>query len=248
LTSPWPHDERVPATTPGRSHHSTLSHGRSHETRASEIWTAAGGRAVPASASMPGCPGARSHRRAGRGQPSGARVEPAVQRCRAVRRWRRTPAYVFRRHHNGGRRLSGRPAHHVRSGEPAPMYRHVPVFPPARPCRPAPGRLSYGATSDQRHAIFGSGRSTWPGRTGRRRSSVLAAIAPPDDAPARRPGQVRAVRRRAYGLYVRRPARPAAFSRNVPSNPAVVDVCGVAGHHLYKGACGPAATWEGRTR
>jgi len=43
---------------------------------------------------------------------------------------------------------------------------------------------------------------------------------PPDDAPARRPGQVRAVCRRAYGLHDQRPARPAAFFRPVPSNPA----------------------------
>ena len=34
---------KVPATTPDRSHHSTLSHGRSHDTRANEIWTAVGG-------------------------------------------------------------------------------------------------------------------------------------------------------------------------------------------------------------
>ena len=49
--------------------------GRSHDTRASEIWTAAGGRAMPGispGARMP--PGARSLRRTGRGQPPGARV------------------------------------------------------------------------------------------------------------------------------------------------------------------------------
>jgi hypothetical protein len=29
--------------TPGRLHHRIRSHGRSHDTRASELWTAAGG-------------------------------------------------------------------------------------------------------------------------------------------------------------------------------------------------------------
>lgn len=53
LTSQWPHDETVPATTLGRSHHSTLSRGRSHDIRADETGTAAGERAVPASASVP---------------------------------------------------------------------------------------------------------------------------------------------------------------------------------------------------
>jgi hypothetical protein len=39
---PWRHDGGVPATPPGRSQHSILSHGRSHDTRANQIWTAAG--------------------------------------------------------------------------------------------------------------------------------------------------------------------------------------------------------------
>ena len=34
---------KVPATTADRLHHRTRSHGRSHDTRANEIWTAAGG-------------------------------------------------------------------------------------------------------------------------------------------------------------------------------------------------------------
>ena len=83
-----------------------------HGIRASDIWTwtASGGQAVLASASVPGRPGARSLGRAVGGQPSGARVEPAVQRCRAVRRRRGTSAGAVQCHRDGGRRLIKRAA------------------------------------------------------------------------------------------------------------------------------------------